>query len=871
MRLSPTEFALIILLALAATFSAAQSGTSEDVVMTTLPNGLTVAVKEYHNAPVVTLKIFVKMGGVYEEEYLGCGMSHYCEHLVSGGTTPKRTEEEAKQIIRNIGAQVNAYTSSDHTCYYMHCSSRDWEAALDLLSDWVMNCTMDSAEVAREKGVITREINMGEDEPGRVIYKLTMKTVFPNAPLGVPTIGYRDDFLRVSREELMRFYHKYYVPNNTVLVVVGDVDAHTVLEKTKELMDGWERRPLFKSSLPVEPTQVAERRVNKEWPGEMVYLRLAWPTIRLTDPDLYALDLLAGVLGNGRSSILYRSLKEEKGLVFDIGVFSYTPSFGPGAFVVHARLPEGSVEEAVDAIREKIEETRTKLVPEKQLERAKTQIIAEYSFGRQSCNDMASAIGRDLVSTGDPYFSRRYAERIERVAARELTAIATTYLLPERLSIVMLNPEPSEPPEALETATEVAQAGIARTILPNGLRLLTKTNPNVDVVSIYAAFLGGTRYETDGTNGLFSLMSRCMRRGTKKHDAAEIVTMVEGKGGTLESGASKDFFWVRLDLLAKDVDFGVRLLGELLTEAAFHEEEIERQKTELLAELQEQENDWQREALQFYLSTFFSAHPYHLNTLGDKQVVESLTGDDLTEAYRSFVTAESGVVAVFGNVDAGQVEQAARKHLASIAPGSCPPPPPAELSLRDTLHRATKINEKGQVTICLGYPAPSLGHEDEYSLRLMDAITSGVHLPSGWLHEALRGRNNLVYFIHLIPIFFNEAGTMVILTQCQPDLADSVLSIIEVEMDKARDGAFTEDEMRAARAQCITATSLYNQTMADQAERITRFELFGLGYETAAGFETKITEATMDDVQEAARTYLRGGVLTLAGPLENAD
>jgi zinc protease len=311
----------------------------------------------------------------------------------------------------------------------------------------------------------------------------------------------------------------------------------------------------------------------------------------------------------------------------------------------------------------------------------------------------------------------------------------------------------------------------------------------------------------------------------------------------------------------------LKLMGELLTHATFPEDEIEKQKTELLAELQEQEDDWQSEAYQFYLSTYFDTHPYHLNTLGDKAVISDLTRYDIRRAYQRHIRAGSGVLAVFGNIDEEQVAAFAREYMAEIPEGACPEPPPAELPKHDSFLRATKINEKGQVTVCLGYPAAAVGHDDEYPLRLIDAVTSGVYLPRGWLHEALRGRNDLVYFIHMVPIFLKEAGTMVVLTQCQVDLADSVLNVIEEEIARARSGLFRKEDVESAKTQYITAMNLYNQTMADQAAQFARYELYGLGFETALAFDDNINAVTLEDVQRAASTYLTEGVLTLAGPL----
>jgi zinc protease len=252
---------------------------------------------------VVAVRIYIKTtGGVWEAEYLGAGISHYCEHLISGGTTPTRTEAEADDIERRIGAQTNAYTSSDHTCYYMTCPSMYFGTALDVLSDWVMNCSLIQFEVDREHGVIDEEISMGEDEPGRVLWNLFLQTAFNESEIKFPTIGYRDNFLKLTRDDVSRFYNQRYIPNNSIIVVVGDIETEAVYEQIKEVMGSWERKTLDRPVLHQEPPQHSRRRTEKEMDTNVTYLRLGWPTISYHDQDLYAMDLLSYVLTNGESA-----------------------------------------------------------------------------------------------------------------------------------------------------------------------------------------------------------------------------------------------------------------------------------------------------------------------------------------------------------------------------------------------------------------------------------------------------------------------------------------------------------------------------------------------------------------------------------------
>ncbi len=838
-----------------------------DVTVSTLPNGLTIAVKEYHAVPGVSLRIYVRVGSALEEEFLGYGLSHYCEHVVSGGTTAKRTEEETDRLVQLIGAQRNAYTTYDHTCYHMYCAAEHWKTAFELLADGVMHCAMSPTELEREKGVITREINMGEDEPRRVVHKLLMQTVFPRSPLGVPTIGFRDNFVTLTPEQVASFYKRFYVPNNTVVVIVGNVETEDVLATVEEVMGSWPRGSLFRVPLPEEPPQTAPRWVSRPLSGQVAYLRIAWPTVRLTHPDLYALDLLAAVLGHGTSSRLSRSVKEDQALAFDIGAYSHTPAIAPGPFVVYALVPSDKVNEAVEAILTEVEAAKDRLVPRDELERAKKGVIANYRFGQQSCEDMAATIGTDLLGTGDPTFSASYTSRIATVTAEDVRRVARQYLSAERLNVVCLGGEPlvDRSASAGRAPSEVSQAKIT---LPNGLRVVSRTNPSFGVVSIVAFFRAGNRHETDETNGLFTLLARMLIRGTARRTAAQVFEAVESRGGSIESGSGKDAFWVRLNLLAEDVEFGMRLLGELLTEPAFNPAELEKQKAEALASIQEQENNWQIEAINFLLQTYFDGHPYHLNGAGSRELIPHISVEMLRSAFESYVRAGSCVVAVCGGADASVIERAARTYLGRLPSGSCPEPPPASLPARTELARASKANDKAQVAICVGFPGPPSGHPDEYPVRLLDAITSGINLPRGWLHEALRGRNDLVYFVHLTPILYHEAGLISVLTQCQPELVDTVLSLIQTEIARARAGAFTEEDVEAAKGEYLTAIDNQTQTAEDQAFRLASFELFRGGYEAAFDFADRVRAVTVEDVRRVARDYLQGGVLTLVGPVK---
>jgi len=203
----------------------------QDRLIVTLPNRLIIAAQRVPAAPVVSVQAWVKTGSIYEQEHVGAGLSHFLEHLVSGGTTENRTEARSNALLGRIGAQTNAATSLDNVWYYINTTSEHTDTAIDLLSDWLQHNLVLESEYTRERDVIRSEFKMGDADPGRIFWKLTQRARYDAHPARHPTIGYLDEFLTISRDEIHDFYKRMYVPNNTVFVVAGDIDPRKVVDQ----------------------------------------------------------------------------------------------------------------------------------------------------------------------------------------------------------------------------------------------------------------------------------------------------------------------------------------------------------------------------------------------------------------------------------------------------------------------------------------------------------------------------------------------------------------------------------------------------------------------------------------------------------------
>ena len=277
----------------------------DEVTLATLSNGLTVIVQENHAAPVATVRCFVKnTGSAYEGKNLGAGLSHVLEHVVAGGTTTHRSEKEIEKIIDTFGGATNAFTSNEMTVFFIDCPAKNALQAVELLADSMQHVAFEPGEFNRELKVVRRELADNEVDRQHVLGNLLQQTVYTTHPTRHPIVGYLEVLNRTTNQTIIDFYHERYVPNNQVFVVVGDVKTQAVLDEVAKQYAGTPHGRETYIAFEDEPQQLSPREAIREMDGATFDMVLAWPTVKLSSPDLFALDVAAAILGEGESSRL---------------------------------------------------------------------------------------------------------------------------------------------------------------------------------------------------------------------------------------------------------------------------------------------------------------------------------------------------------------------------------------------------------------------------------------------------------------------------------------------------------------------------------------------------------------------------------------
>jgi predicted Zn-dependent peptidase len=385
---------------------------TETTEITTLASGLRVATEAMTNVQTASVGVWVDVGARYEAPEVN-GVAHMLEHMAFKGTA-QRSARAIAEAIENVGGQLNAYTSREHTAYYARIMAEDLPLAVDLLADILQHSAFDEAELARERGVVLQEIGQVQDTPDDLVFDLFQETAFPGQPMGRSILGPAELIAALPRKALLDYMAGYYGPSRMVLSAAGKVEHAQLVE-----LGEWLFRELPTPAVAPAPTahyEGGERREARDL--EQAHLLLGLPAFSYLDDDFYAFQVMSTMLGGGMSSRLFQEVRENRGLCYSI--FSFASSYADaGLFGIYAGTGEKEVEELVPVVCDEF----LKLIDEpgeEELLRARAQLKASLMMALESCFAQSEELARQLL-----VFGRRIppAEIVAKIGAVDQEAI----------------------------------------------------------------------------------------------------------------------------------------------------------------------------------------------------------------------------------------------------------------------------------------------------------------------------------------------------------------------------------------------------------------------------------------------------------------
>ena len=439
-RMFCRSFALIA--AVAATAAGAQSAGQEHK----LANGLRVIVKEDHRAPTVVHMVWYGAGSMDEVSGTS-GVAHVLEHMMFKGTKTVKSGEFSRRIAA-AGGRENAFTNRDYTAYFQQVPKAALPQMMQLEADRMSNLLVTEAEFSREIKVVMEERRLRtEDQPRALVAEALNAEAYFAHPYRRPVVGWMNDLENMSYVDAREWYMHWYVPDNAFVVVVGDVNAGEVFALAQKYYGRIKARPLPERKPQLEPEQRGVRRVVVKAPAELPYLLMGWkcPVLRDVGGDWqpYALEVLAGVLDGNESARLNQALVRNSRMASEVGAGYDTTARGPGMCILEGTPSKGrSVAELETGLRAELARLVDDGVTEDELARVKAQVVASQIFKRDSIFGQAMEIGQFETAGLSHRDIDRVLERIKAVTAEQVRAAAKQYFVDDKLTVVVLDPQP---------------------------------------------------------------------------------------------------------------------------------------------------------------------------------------------------------------------------------------------------------------------------------------------------------------------------------------------------------------------------------------------------------------------------------------------
>jgi len=406
-----------------------------------LKNGLTVYVVPMPGTATATVLVLVRAGSKYETKHTN-GLSHFLEHMFFKGTKKRPTAKDVSEVLDGVGGEYNAFTDKERTGYYAKVDVTHLELAIDWVSDMLLNSLMDKDEMEREKGVIQQELSMYYDTPTSHIDDVFESLLYGDQPAGWDIGGTKQTVANVKRADLISYFSKRYLANETTIVVAGNIQVKQTEKLIEKYFKGL-RHGKAPNKKPVHESQKQPALKIEDKKTDQTHLMLGVRAFDVYDKRRHALGLLSVILGGNMSSRLFSSLREKYGLAYYVSTRSQLYS-DTGYLVTSAGVPNDKIVESVSVIMAEYESILKNGIDENELKKAKDFIKGKTLIGLESSNSMAGFVGEQAMTFKKAVDAKELLKKVNAVTVRDINKIAETIFKNNRLNLALIGPKGKE-------------------------------------------------------------------------------------------------------------------------------------------------------------------------------------------------------------------------------------------------------------------------------------------------------------------------------------------------------------------------------------------------------------------------------------------
>jgi zinc protease len=867
-----------------------------------LDNGMRVLLFPDGSKPTVTVNVTYFVGSRHEG-YGEAGMAHLLEHMLFKGTP---THPDVPKSLKDRGADFNGTTWLDRTNYYetLPGNEDNLEFALKLEADRMINSNVAAEDLATEFSVVRSEFERGENSPTSVLWKRMVSAAFLWHNYGNSTIGNRADIERVPIDNLRKFYHRYYQPDNALLVIAGKFDGKEAMTLTEKYFGSIPRpeRKLDKTYTQ-EPAQDGERFVTLRRVGEVAAVGAVYHIPAGPHPEYPAIDVLESMLTAEPAGRLYKELVEKKrassvsGAAFAL--------HDPGIFLLIAEVnkgnePRGVLESMIDVV----EDFGESEISEEDVSRAKQRLLKQWELATADSRRLAIQLS-EWAAQGDWRLYFLYRDRLGKVDVEQVRSVASKYLRQNNRTVGMYLPMkeadrvsvPETPAlaemigdykgrkavaegEDFDVSPENIEQRTRRLTVNDGLKvaLLPKKNRG-EAVQLQLTLRYGTEETLHGQATIAEFLPPLMTRGTKDLDRQQLQDELDRNFAQLGGSGSAGEATFSIKTKRGNLKRVLELLGEVLRNPTIPESELDVLKNEVVTSLEQgltEPTSLAQRAAQKRISLYTKGHPLYAPSIPEEiEMVKAVTIDDIKRLYSEFLNGSNGELSIVGDFDS----DATLEQVQSILDGWKSKQPYARIE-KDGDQKLTAETEdintpdKANAMYFAVTSFPMKDDDPDYPALLMGNYIYGGGALANRLGNRVRQKEGLSYGIRsgLSVSSLDNRSIFYTYAICNPANMTKVKAAIREELDLLRSKGVTDEELASAKQGWLQSQAVGRGNDGTLVGTLSSTARAGRSMEYYSGLETKVRSVTTEQVLEVVKKYLNPEriVIVAAGDFEKA-
>ncbi|MCF7900141.1 insulinase family protein [Candidatus Babeliales bacterium] len=856
---------------------------SGTVVKKILLNGLTILVNPVTNIPKVSMELWYHVGS-RDEKSGEKGLAHLIEHMIFKGTA-KLSESDINMITHKLSGSTNAFTMHDATGYTFQFPSQHWKEGLNLLSDCMRNAHFNEQMLNSELKAVIQELKMYRDSYIHTVIDELFEAMYHDHPYHYPIIGFKQDLWNLKRDTLFNFYKKHYIPNNAVLTVVGDVTPEEVFEYAEKMFGGIASDLEYKKEEFYHSHDLISKQITIHRDVQQPVVVLAADLPGAKSKNHFTYDVLSWILGAGRDSRLTKKLVDDLQLVTSFETFFYDLQDATPFFIYFEPKDIHDIPKIKEIINEEIKAIIDKGLTQKELTRAiKKMKTSRYSM-LESQGKRVHEISQAYLHTGDENFVFNYFENAPSDVEQNIKELLAGYFLPSMMHLGQVLPlteqdkgqwvllqERSDTEDAKILDGRVRHTDIEparhahsvsaqppkefhfsrpqKTTLKNGIKLFVHNNKTVPKIDILVSLKAKSYYDPADKEGLYAIVCDMLLEGTKNYPGTKLSEKLEEYGMSFSAQPGI----LTLSLLSEDLEKGLELLHEILTEVVINEEALLKIKEQACTDLKFYWDSPKDFSDQLVRNAIYKNHPYSMHPYGTIQSVKCITKKDVETFYKTHFVPQGTRISVVGDLQNYSISELLEKYIGvwqgvEVKDVSFP-----DLTPEVSKHVAYPIN-RDQVVVVFAKDSINRLDSDYDKLMLFEQIFSGGSMSSRLFQ--LRERSGLFYTItgSLTHYADEQPGIFMVKTIVSLNRLEEAKKVILETMQTVVD-TLTEQELEEAKH--LVINSQVNNFAANKRIgycflAIDQFNFPEDYFDTRA---QHIHAITLDEVKNAARKII---------------